>query len=216
MGMGDRWRTSTAIGLTLSMITATAVPLSASASSAPYRLAQSSPGSYQLRVPAGITFPVSYSEAERIVVTPDEILPVTLQVGVDLRSPLGTVLVPAGSDIQGELRPTSGGTQFVAQDVILSNSGQRLPFYATSNVVTRKERISRRNGDAILRGAAVGAAAGAVLAEIFGRIDLIDVVGGAGIGALAGLITGGNREVEVLVVEPARDLNLTLQSDFVR
>lgn len=87
-------------------------------------------------VPASTVIPVRFDEAERIVVTPDETAPVTLTVAQDIRSNSETTLIPAGSQIEGELQPTGGGTQFVARELILSN--RRLPINATSSASWQK------------------------------------------------------------------------------
>ena len=85
---------------------------------------------------------------------------------------------------------------------------------ATSQVVTRTE-VVRRGADAgdILKGAAIGGAAAVVLSEIFGDIDFLEVLGGAGAGAVAGLLLG-KREVELVSIDPNSDLDLILQSDL--
>jgi hypothetical protein len=40
------------------------------------------------------------------------------------------------------------------------------------------------------------------------------VLGGAGVGALGSLLIRNRDQVEVIVVDPATDLNLYLESDF--
>jgi len=47
-----------------------------------------------------------------------------------------------------------------------------------------------------------------------GRIDILEVLGGAGLGALASVLIRNREEVEVIVINPQEDLSLTLQSDF--
>jgi hypothetical protein len=159
--------------------------------------------------------PVRFDEAEKIVVTPEETAPVTLTVAQDIRSSSGTILIPTGSQIEGNLQPTDGGTQFVAQNLILKNSRQRLPIEATSKVITETETIKKgTDTSGILKSAAIGAAAAAVLSDILGDIDLREVLGGAGLGAIAGLLLGGREEAEVVVVYPDTDLDLTLESDL--
>lgn len=53
--------------------------------------------------------------------------------------------------------------------------------------------------------------------EIFGGVNLGEVLAGAGVGAIASSVFGGkkDKEVEVVVVRPERDLALTLESDLV-
>ena len=214
-----RWHSRTALFMAMGMASVTALPAllatPAAASSEPYLVGQLFPES-QLVVPAGTIIPVRYEEAERIIVTPDETSPVTLVVAEDVRSSAGTVLIAAGSEIEGELQPNGGGTQFVSEEITLT-SGQTLPIDATSSVITDTQVITEETDPDILQGAAIGAAAAAVLSEVLGSIDFGEVLAGAGLGALGSLLLGGGEEeVEVVVVEPETDLDLTLQSDFER
>nr|WP_238718263.1 hypothetical protein [Petrachloros mirabilis] len=171
--------------------------------------------SSEVRIPAGTLITTTLQDAERIVLSPNETLAVTLVTNNEVRSSRGTILIPRGSLIEGELRPTGGGTQFVARTLELRN-GRRYTLEATSDVVTRREEVSRgRNTDPIWQGALIGGAASAVLSEIFGSVGIFKVLGGAGAGALAGYLLGGNRRAEVIVVEPEFDLDLRLERDLV-
>jgi hypothetical protein len=213
------WQSKTALIMAFGMTSLAAIPaFSAAPATAvvePYIVGQTFP-SERVTIPAGTVIPVELEKAEKIVVTPDETAPVTLLVATDIRTDTGIVLIPAGSKIEGELRPVSAGTQFVAKALTLNNSNQRLPMRATSQVITERQILKKGTDVAeILKGAAIGAAASAVLAEIFGSIDFPEVLGGAGLGAIAGLLLGGRRQAEVIVVNPEEDLSLTLQSDLV-
>lgn len=204
-----------ALGITSTAVVPILISASAMASNEPYMVGQLiSQFSQQLRVPAETVIPVRYDEAERIIVKPDETAPVTLTVAEDIRSDSGTIVIPAGSQIEGELQPAEGGTQFVSEELIFTSSDQRLPIDATSAVITETQTITEKTDPDILEGAAIGAAAGAVIGEIFGGIDLGEVLGGAGIGAIASLLLRGEEEVEVVIIEPETDLDLTLQSDI--
>lgn len=180
----------------------------------PTRNPESLPGSWQSRsgLAAGTIIPTRY-EKEKIVVTPTETADLTLEVDSDVRSARGVVIIPAGSSIKGELRPSSGGTQFVAEELILDN-GDRYAMDATSEVIDRREVITRRSDPRWFEGVAIGAVAASVLGEIFGEIELWQVLGGAGLGALGSLLIRNRNEVEVIVVDPATDLDLELQADF--
>lgn len=162
---------------------------------------------------SGDVIPVRYDEAEKIVVLPDETSPVTLTVAEDIRTSSGTVIIPEGSQIEGELRPTDDGTRFVAEELVLSGD-RRFDIDATSDVITDTEVITQESDPDFLEGAAIGAGAAAVLAEIFGDIDFLDVLIGAGLGTLASILLTNEEEVEVVVIYPETDLDLTLQSDF--
>ena len=215
----NRWQSKTALMMALGMTSAAALPIlvstSAMAGSKPYVVGQIFSQSSQVRIPDGTTIPVQYDKAERIIVTPDETTPVTLTVAADIRSRQGRILIPAGSQIEGELRPTKAGTQFFAEELILRNRNQRLSIDATSEVITETETINEKTDPDILKGAAIGAAAGAVIGEIFGGIDLGEVLAGAGVGVAAELLLRGRKEVEVFVINPDTDLDLTLEDDLV-
>jgi len=213
-----RWQSKTALLIALGMTSTLALPVllagEAMASSSHYTVGQAFPRSTRILIPAGTLIPVRYDEGEKIIVTPEETAPLTLTVAQDIRSSAGTILIRAGSKIEGELQPAFGGTQFVAQDLILRNSDTSIPIVATSEVITDTEIINEKTNPDILRGAVIGSAAGAVIAEIFGGIDLGEVLAGAGVGVLAELLLRGREEVEVVVVNPETDLDLELQSDL--
>jgi len=84
------------------------------------------------------------------------------------------------------------------------------------SIITETETIDNGTDvSSILKNAAIGAAAAGVLSEIFGDIDLIEVLVGAGLGALSGLLLGGGEKAEVFVIYPETDLDLTLDSELV-
>ncbi|WP_299409698.1 hypothetical protein [Acaryochloris sp. IP29b_bin.148] len=173
--------------------------------------AQVFPRSSRASLSAGTRIPAAYQGAERIILKPDETLPVTLTVIEDVRNSRGTVLVPRGSRIAGQLEPSGRGTQFVANTLVLTNR-DRQDIDATSEVITRTEEIRKGNNDRIWQGALVGGAAAAVLSEIFGDVGVIEVLGGAGAGALGGWLLGRREKVDVVVVDAKQDLDLTLDS----
>ncbi|MBE9044131.1 hypothetical protein IQ255_06885 [Pleurocapsales cyanobacterium LEGE 10410] len=165
-------------------------------------------------VPRGFVIPVEYEE-EKILLTPEETVPVTLLVAANIRDSRRNTLIPYGSEIVGQIEPSQdgSGSLFVAQELVFPD-GTAQSIDAVSDVVTRTETVKRgaNTGD-ILKGAAIGAAAAAVLSEIFGDIGAIEVLGGAGAGAIAGLLLGGN-EVELVSIDPNNDLDLTLQDSL--
>ncbi len=163
-------------------------------------------------IPRGVVIPVGY-EQEKILVTKEETVPITLIVAANIRDSNRNTLIPYGTEVVGQIEPAGNGSRFVAEELVFPD-GTAQYIDATSNVVTRTETIEQGadTGD-ILKGAAIGAAAATVLAEIFGDIDFLEVLGGAGIGAVGGLLLGGN-EAELVSIDPNNDLNLTLQSDL--
>jgi hypothetical protein len=211
-----KWRSATAAILAVGITVATSAPLVvATPAEAQQQISQYD----SIRIPSGSVIPVSY-EKERIVVTRDETVPLTLTVSRDIRTDQGRVLIPAGSQIVGELRPVrrgnQRGTQFVARELIVSRR-QRYRIDGYSGVITRTERVQKGAGTgSVAQGAALGAAAAAALAGITGdrAIATEEVLGGAGIGALAGVLLG-RRSVDVIVIRPEEDLSVRLRSDIV-
>ena len=218
-------QSSTALMLALGLTSAGFAPLtitaSADATPAPYQLAQLFPSqprpvAQRMRIPSGTVLPVTYDKANKILIAPDEKLPVTLTVSRNVRSANGTLLIPSGSRVEGELRPASGGTQFIANTLVMTN-GDRLSLDASSDVVTTKETIGKgTNVNSILTGAAIGSGAAAIISGVTGnkRVTLAKVLIGTGAGALGGLLLNGKKKTDVVVINPNTDLNLTLNSSL--
>ena len=163
-------------------------------------------------IPRGVVIPVGY-EQEKILVTPEETVPITLFVAANIRDRNRNTLIPYGTEVVGQIEPAGNGSRFVAEELIFPD-GTAQYLNANSNVVTRTETIKKgaNTGD-ILKGAAIGAAAATVLSEIFGNVGVLEVLGGAGAGAVGGLLLGG-KEAELVSIDPNNDLNLTLLSDL--
>lgn len=202
---------------TLSVLTSTIAPLTLtrSAEAAPYQTAQLFPGSsgYSSTIPAGARIPVRYDAAEKIVVAPNETVPLTLTISRTVRLSNGTVLIPAGSRVSGRIQPVGDGAQFVAETLILPN-GTRQSINARSDVITKRQEVQPGvNGDALIKGSAIGAGASAILSGLLGnrRITLGKVLLGAGAGAAGGLVLG-KKKAEVIVIDSSSDLVLTLDS----
>ncbi|PNW46121.1 UNVERIFIED_CONTAM: hypothetical protein BEN50_12100 [Euhalothece sp. KZN 001] len=167
----------------------------------------------RIAIPSGVSLPVRYDEAEKIVVLPDETVPVTLQIAANIKDRQGRILIPYGSELVGEVQPVGNGARFVAQELKVAGESSQ-SINASSQVVTRRETVKRgaSTGD-ILEGAAIGAAAASVIAGITGdrAIATEEVLGGVGLGALGGLLLGKD-EVEVISINPNQDLDITLNS----
>ena len=165
-------------------------------------------------IPAGTVLPVDY-EKEKILVTKDETVLVTLTVAANLKDRYGNILVPYNSKIVGQIEPYNDGVRFVAEELII-NEQAKFPLNAVSPVVTRTEEISKgASVGSILKGAGIGAAAAAAIFGITGdrKIALGEILIGAGAGALGGVVLG-RKKVTVISINPKSDLKLTLQSSL--
>lgn len=169
----------------------------------------------EYRIPAGTVFPVKYQKA-KVLVAKNEKAPLTLTVASNITTSDGKVLIPAGSQVNGELQPAQNGTQFVAKELVMPD-GTKMPIAATSQVITKTETITRGTSvGTIIKDAALGGAAAAAIAAVTGdrAIATEEVLGGVAIGSLIALFLGQDK-VDLLVVEPNTDLNLRLSSDLV-
>lgn len=219
MFITNQWQSKTALLMALVVSTAAGVPIASASTKEPLFSSQATPQLLQPRnqviIPSGTIIPVRYNKAEKILVTPEETVPLTLQVASNITSSTGTILIPAGSEVVGELKPASGGSQFFARELIMRRN-TRIPLNARSQVVRKTERIDKGvDAKKVLRGAAVGAAAAAVISAITGdrAIATEEVLGGAGVGALGGLIFG-RKKATFISIDPNNDLDLTLRSQL--
>ncbi|MEN9216626.1 MAG: S-layer homology domain-containing protein [Gloeomargarita sp. HHBFW_bins_162] len=136
------------------------------------------------------TLIVTRSGSQRVIVAPQDSLPLTVNVAQDVRDSQGRVIVPAGSTIRGRLQPAGQGSQFVAQEITVR--GQTFSLNAASQPVRRTQEVSERSLRPILPGALVGTAAAALIAGVSGdrRIEAGEVLAGTVTGAAAGLNWG--------------------------
>ncbi|MGC1394837.1 MAG: S-layer homology domain-containing protein, partial [Coleofasciculaceae cyanobacterium] len=165
-------------------------------------------------IPAGATIPVKY-EKDKILVTKDETVPLTLTVDRNITTNTGTVLIPVGSQIIGELRPASGGSQFVAKTLVMN--GQQMSLTATSDVITKTETVRKGiNIGNIAKNAALGTAAAAAISAVTGdrAIATEELLLGGGAGAIVTLIQNfiGRNSIDLVSITPGTDLNLQLGS----
>ncbi len=212
------WKPGTAALMALAIITGTSAPIFSNASASAQLFPSSSRSNTtntntQITIPSGTTIPARYSKAEKIVVSPNETMAVTLTVASNIINRSGTILIPAGSTIEGELQPASNGSQFVARTLITNNRRQSID--ATSQVISQTSVSRGSKTRNILKGAAVGAAASAALGALTGdrAIATEEILLGTGAGALGGVLLG-NRKADVVVIETDTDLALTLQSNL--
>lgn len=171
-----------------------------------------------VRIPAGTALPVRYEKADKILLAKNEPnpAPITLKVSQNIVDAQGKVLIPVNSDVVGQLQTTQGGAQFVASQIVLPD-GAQLPVSANSELITKTETVTKgANVGRIIAGTVVGAGAAAGISGVTGDrvIKAEEVLPGAAVGALAGFFLGKDK-VDLIVINPNTDLNLTLASDLV-
>lgn len=213
------WKTGTAAFLALSITSSAVAPLITTAPAFAQTRYPSSE-SYNRFVPSGTAIKVRYDK-DKVLLMPDEKVPLTLTVAEDVIGNDRKVLIPRGSEIKGELRPANRGTQFVGKELTLYRdlgNTQVRPYYinVTSNVVTRTEEVKKgANTTSILTGTAIGAGAAAALAALTGNrsISALEVLGGAGLGTIGGWLLN-RKSVKMVAVYPEQDLAVRLRSDL--
>ncbi|PMB04918.1 conjugal transfer protein TrbI [Fischerella thermalis CCMEE 5198] len=218
------WKSGTTAFMAMVMSTSAIVPLFAPVATAQQPAIFTRPNqpisqSRTVSIPPGVRIPVTFDK-DRIVVTPDETTSVTLEVAQNVVDGNRNVLIPAGTKIKGQLQPRTingvKGSQFVAQELVFSD-GRRQPIDASSRVVTRKETIKKgAKTTTILTDAALGAGAATVISLLTGnkKVEVLEPVAGGAVGALASTLLR-RREVEVVVINPQQDLDVTLNSNLV-
>ncbi len=215
-------------------------------------------------LPAGTEILVNYADAKRVIVSSEESIPLTLTAVEDVLDASDTVVIPAGSKIVGELQPRDGGSQFVAEELVIGD--RRVPIRATSDVITRTKSTKDPSLVALARNSVLGAAAAAGISGLVGnktitaqkvipgavlgaaietnkgrkttsivRDTLLGAAAAAGVSGIVGdrtitaekVISGGafgaaiggvvdRPAKQVVIIEPATDLTLTLSNRFAR
>ncbi len=118
------------------------------------------------------------------------------------RGKIDGIVVPTGATIVGRYEPAKGGLRYVARAVVYDKYTYRIS--AASRVLEDVKDPRDTSAGAIAADAAIGAAAGIVLGEIFGDADAVEVIGGAAAGVAVGNITADR----VVVIEPERSIVL--------
>ncbi len=172
----------------------------------------------QYQIPAGTALPVTYTR-DKILLVPEETLPVTFDLTTNITTQDGKLLIPVDSKVKGQLKPAGEGTKFVAEELIYPDGTTQL-FNAASQIITEKETIRKgSNVGRVVKNAAIGTAAAAAISAVTGdrAIATEELLIGAGAGAIAGLIQNflGRNSVDLIVVEPETNLDITLGSDLL-
>ncbi|MBW4464866.1 MAG: S-layer homology domain-containing protein [Pegethrix bostrychoides GSE-TBD4-15B] len=178
----------------------------------PYIVGQASTTPGTASLPAGTMLTVRHS-SKKILISPQEPdpVPLTLLVDRDVVSD-NRVLIPANSQVVGELRLEGEGARFYAKELVVD--GTSLPLNATSGIVTNTQRVTKgANALEIAAGAALGAGAAAAITGLTGdrEVELVTVLGGGAAGALAGFFIGRD-SATLISINPNADLGLTLNT----
>ncbi len=185
----------------------------------------------EYKVSRGTQIKVTYKGSNKVVVAAGETQNLTLLVAQDIKNSRGEVLIPKNSEIEGQILPRYNGSsflgaQFVAQRLFVGNESYN-DLNASSSIVTGQS--TTQASQQTLTNAAISAAAQVILRGGIGRGGGIgDILGGGignilgsgGIGNILGSVLSGrgsNQEQQqnsVIIIEPEKDLQLTLGSDF--
>ncbi|TVP68287.1 MAG: conjugal transfer protein TrbI [Nodularia sp. (in: Bacteria)] len=219
-----QWKSRTAALMAMAITTTAVAPMIAFApANAQYNIGQSR--TVTIPANANVSFPVRHDK-DKVVVSRGETLDLTLKITNDITDNQRNVLIPRNTEVVGRLEPVYfdsrnrnndnvRGVQFIARELVFP-SGRRQSINASSQTVTRTEKVSRNDSSRILTDAAIGAGAASAIALITGnrRIEILEPLGGAAAGALASVLLR-RQEVEVFVLRPEQDLRLALNSNLV-
>lgn len=211
------WKAGTAAVMAMAISTTAVAPVLMPAS-AGAQVIIGQTNSFNVTIPANVTFPLTSSQ-EKIVLSEKDTVPLELELERNITDRSGRILIPAGTKVKGELRPATRngvkGSQFVARQLVYA-SGRTQSINAVSPVVTNKIKIKKgANVGNILKGAALGGGASALIQLITGdrRVATVPTIGGAVAGGIASLLLG-RKEAEVISVDPRNDLDITLGSSL--
>lgn len=121
------------------------------------------------------------------------------------RGVIDGIVIPAGATIVGKYVPAEGGLRYIAEAVTYDRYSYSIS--ASSQVLKDIKDSRDTSAGAIAEDAAIGAAGGTIIGEIFGDAGAEEIIGGAAAGAAVGNITA-DRVVEI---EP--EDNITLYDD---
>ncbi|NJL85306.1 MAG: hypothetical protein HC886_03975 [Leptolyngbyaceae cyanobacterium SM1_1_3] len=153
-----------------------------------------------LRLKTSAQINVILPQPETLYLTRDEVNEYSLRL--QNAATVNGVSLPAGSVVRGEFRPVEGGLQYVATGIEANNRFYSLN--AESATLHDVKDPRQTSAGSVLTDAAIGATGGYVLGEIFGSVDLIEVLGGAA----TGVVVGNTTAQRVVVVKPDQPIVL--------
>ena len=118
---------------------------------------------------------------------------------------IGDVTIPKGATIVGKYVPAEGGLQYVAEAVTYDDYSYTIN--ASSGVIEDQKDPRDTSVGSIAEDAAIGAAGGTVLGEVFGDAGAGEIIGGAAAGAAAGNLSADR----VVVIDPDASIALYKQ-----
>jgi len=148
----------------------------------------------QYKVSRGTSIQVAYPNSGRLAVAPGETVNITLMVAEDIKNSRGEILIPKDSKIEGQIVPRYSGSsflgaQFVAQRLMIGDEVYN-SINATSSLVTGQPPDNTKQ----------------------------PTLGDAAVSILTGVLTGRSSNQQPqntsIIIDPAKDLPLTLGSDF--
>jgi hypothetical protein len=160
-----------------------------------------------LQLYAGTTIPVSLSGSQTTqYYYPDTSYPLALTVPQNIYNSGGWLVIPAGSQIVGELRPVTGGLRFYGHT--LQVNGHSYAVQVSSDTIHDRKDPREYATGAIVGDAAIGAAGGALIGAVTGDVDAAEVLGGAAAGVGVGNITAP----QVVVLHPNQTFDVRFDS----
>ena len=156
-----------------------------------------------LNLPEGQEISTTIDRKDTLYIAKGETVNASLLVAKDITAKNGTILIPAGAVIEGQVVPVEGGSKFVTPK--FTSRGATIKLQAESALINDVKDPRETSAGAILTDAGIGGAAGAVLGGVLrGNVQILDVLGGAAAGAVIGNVTAP----EVTVIEPSTVINV--------
>ncbi|MBE9047677.1 hypothetical protein IQ255_25285 [Pleurocapsales cyanobacterium LEGE 10410] len=118
------------------------------------------------------------------------------------RGVIDGVVIPASATIVGKYVPAEGGLRYIAEAVTYDRYSYSIS--ASSPILEDIKDSRDTSAGAIAEDAAIGAAGGTVIGEIFGSAGAGEIIGGAAAGAAVGNLTADR----VVVIDPESSIVL--------
>lgn len=158
-----------------------------------------------ISLPAGQSISTKLANNETLYIQNGETKATKLRVERDIVSSNGVVLIPTGAIIEGEFVPVSGGSKFIARNLVTRNV--TVSIGAESALIHDVKDPRKGSIGGIVTDAAIGAAGAAILSGVIGdRVIATEKVLG---GAAAGVILGNITAAQVTVIDSNNMLSIT-------
>lgn len=150
-----------------------------------------------------------YQGKDQQIIQTGETRALIVQLAEPIVNRAGQVVIPAESEISGQVVPIEGGGQFIAKQITVN--GRPYAFPAKSSTLHDVKDPRETSAGSIAGDAAIGAAGGAVVGQVLnGKIGIGEVL----VGAATGVVIGNVTAPRTVVISTGDQIELQLTDQF--